>query len=109
MEEQSGTENDSWKRFLKSHWNMLGFWIIAAIIATIGAVLVYLWFVEDAQSTNMVPMILGQWSMEHMVTFILHLIFWELLIIGIPVAIAAIIGWLGFKTWRKQSSIRRRL
>jgi len=97
MEEQCGTENDSWKKFLKHHWNMLIFWIIAAIVAAIGVVLVYSWFVGDAQSANMVPSILGQWSMGHMVTFILHLVFWELLIIGIPVAIAAIIGWLWWK------------
>jgi hypothetical protein len=97
MEEQCGKENDSWKKFLKHHWNMLIFWIIAAIITAIGAVLVYSWFVGDAQSTNMVPSILGQWSMGDIVTFILHLVFWELLIIGIPIAIAAIIGWLWWK------------
>ena len=99
MEEQTGTENDSgtWRKFLKKHWNMLAYWIIAAIIAAIGAILVFLWFVGDAQSTNMVPMTLGQWTMAHLINFILHLIFWELLIIGILVAIAAIAGWLWWK------------
>jgi Sec-independent protein secretion pathway component TatC len=99
MEECCETENNSitWRKFLKHHWNMLVYWIIAAIIAAIGAVLVYLCFVGDAQSTNMVPMILGQWTMGNIVTFILHLVFWELLIIGIPVAIAAIIGWIWWK------------
>jgi hypothetical protein len=99
MEKQFGTENDSgsWKKFLQKHWNMLIYWIIAAIIAAIGAVLIYRWFVGEAQSTNMVPMILAQWTMAHLITFILHLIFWELLIIGIPIAIAAITGWLWWK------------
>ena len=76
---------------------MLAYWILAAIIASIGAILVYLWFIGDAQSTSMVPLILGQWTMGNIVTFILHLVFWELLIIGLPVAIAAIIGWLWWK------------
>ncbi len=99
MEECCETENDSktWRRFLKHHWNMLIYWIIVAIGAVIGSVLVYLWFVGDAQSTNMVPTILNQWTMGHMVTFILHLVFWELLIVGILVAIAAIIGWIWWK------------
>jgi hypothetical protein len=99
MEEQTGTENDSriWRKFLKKHWNMLAYWIIAAIIAAIGAILVFLWFVGDAQSTNIVPMTLRQWTMAHLINFILHLIFWELLIIGILVAIAAIAGWLWWK------------
>jgi hypothetical protein len=77
---------------------MLIFWILAAIVAAVGAVLVYIWFVGEAQSTNMVPTILGQWTMNHFITFILHLIFWELVIIGIPVAIAAIAGYLW---WQK--------
>jgi hypothetical protein len=99
MEEQTGTENGSgnWRKFLKLHWNMLAFWIIAAIVAVVGAILVYLWFVDDAQSMGMVPMLLGQWSMGNFVTFILHLIFWELVIIGIPIALAAIAGWLWWK------------
>jgi hypothetical protein len=99
MTEQFETENDSgsWNKFLKRHWIMLVFWILAAIIAAVGAILVFLWFVGDAQSANLVPMTLVQWTMAHLITFILHLIFWELLIIGIPVAIAAIAGWLWWK------------
>jgi hypothetical protein len=98
-------DSNEWKEFLKKHWNMLVYWIIAAISAIIGGFLVYLWFVGDAQSTNMVPMTLGQWTMGHMVTFIFHLLFWEILIIGIPVAIAAIVGWLW---WKKISEEERK-
>ena len=99
LEEQIGTESDSgtWRKFLKKHWNMLAYWIIAALVAAIGAILVALWFVQNAQSTNLVPGTLGQWTMAHLITFILHLIFWELLFIGIPVAVAAIAGWVWWK------------
>jgi hypothetical protein len=96
-ENEMNNESKTWRKFLKLHWNMLAFWIIAAIVAVVSAILVYLWFVDDAQSTEMVPMILGQWSMNNLVTFILHLVFWELVIIGIPVAVAAIAGWLWWK------------
>ena len=99
MEEKNETKDEccNWRQFIKKHWSMLVYWIIAGAVAVIGAILVYLWFVEDAQSTSMVPTVLGQWSMEHLVNFILHLILWEVLIIGIPVAIAAIVGWLWWK------------
>ena len=99
MEEQNETEKNSgtWRIFLKKHWNMLAYWIIVAIFAAIGSILVFLWFVGDAKSTNMVPLTLEQWTMAHLINFILHLIFWELLIIGILVAIAAIVGWLWWK------------
>ena len=99
MTEETEAENNSggWKKFSKKHWNMLVYWIIAAIFAAIGSILVYLWFVGEAQSTSMVPMTLGQWTMGHSVTFILNLVFWQLLIVGIPVVIAAIVGWLWWK------------
>ena len=90
-------DSENWKKFLKNHLSMLIFWITAAIVAAIGAVFVYQWFAAEVQSTNMVPSILGQWSLAHMITFILHLVFWELLIIGIPIVIVAILGWLWWK------------
>ena len=95
---ESENESDAWKKFLKKHWNMLIIFIVGAVLASIGAVLVYLWFVGDAQSTGMIPTTLGLWTMESLVTFVLHLIFWEVLFIGIPVIIAGIAGWLW---WRR--------
>jgi len=100
MIEETETENDSgaWKKFLKKHWTMFALFVVAAILAAAGAIYVFLWFVGDAQSTGMIPSTLGQWTMDNIVTFILHTIFWELVIIGIPVIIAAVAGWLW---WRR--------
>jgi len=70
------------KRFLRRHWRMAI--VFAAVIAAgaTGAVLVLLWFVATAQATALVPALLGQWSIGAIITFILHLIFWELLLVG---------------------------
>jgi len=92
-----GNGHEIWKKFLRKHWKMLVLFAAAAISASIAAILVYLWFVGDAQSTGMVPTSLGLWTMGHLVTFVLHLIFWEVLFIGIPVIIAAVAGWLWWK------------
>jgi hypothetical protein len=43
--------------------------------------------------------------MRHLVTFILYAIFWELLVIGIPVILAAVAGWLW---WRRLPSDEKR-
>lgn len=96
---ETGSENksDAWKKFLRKHWNMLAAFIVGVVLASIGAILVFLWFVENAQLTGMVPASLGLWTMGHMVTFILHLIMWEVLFVGIPVIIAAVAGWLWWK------------
>ena len=97
---ETGIENGSkvWKRFLSKHWIVLVLFALAAILALVGAVLVYLWFVGYAQSTGLVPSVLRLWTMEHLVTFILNLIFWEVLFVGIPVVVAAVLGWLW---WRR--------
>jgi hypothetical protein len=100
MMAETESENGSkgWKKFLRKHWNMVALFVVAVIFVAVGAVYVFLWFVNDAQSTGMVPATLGQWTMGNLVTFILYAIFWELLLIGAPVALAAVIGWLW---WRR--------
>jgi hypothetical protein len=95
------SENDEkiWKKFLRKHWKMTSFFVIAASIAFIGVILVFLWFVGEAQLTNLIPTTLDLWTMGHFITFLLYLIFWEILLIGIPVLI--VIGAIFYLWWKK--------
>ena len=104
---ETGSENghEIWKKFLRKHWKMVFLFVVGAILLSIGAFLVYLWFVGDAQSIGLVPTTLRLWTMGHLVTFLLHLIFWEVLFIGIPAIIAAVAGWLW---WRKLPNEERK-
>jgi uncharacterized membrane protein len=99
MMEETKSENDQkgWKAFLRKHWKIAALFVVGAVLALVASVLVFLWFVGDAQSTAMVPMTLGLWTMSNVVTFVLHLVFWELVLIGIPVGIAAVGGWQWWK------------
>jgi hypothetical protein len=99
MTEETGSGNGSegWKKFLQKHLNMVALFVVAVILASVGAIYVFLWFVGDAQSTGLVPTTLRLWTMGHLVTFILNTIFWELLLIGIPVIIAAAAAWLWWR------------
>lgn len=90
-------QGSSWRKFLRKHWNIVTIFIIAGILVFIGAIYVFLWFVGQAQSTGLVLSSLGFWSMENIVLFILHAIFWELIFIGIPAIIGAVIGWQWWK------------
>jgi hypothetical protein len=85
------------KAFMRKHWKVVALFVATGILAFIGAIYVFLWFVGNAQSTGLVPSTLGLWTMSNLVSFILHAIFWELLLIGIPVAIGAILGWQWWK------------
>ena len=98
MTEEVGVEGRSdWKRFIRRHSKIFAVFAVAAILVFIGTVYVFLWFAADAQTTGMVPQTLGLWSMSNLVLFVLHLIFWELIFIGIPAIIGAVVGWQWWK------------
>ena len=86
-----------WKKFMGKHWRIVATFVVAAILAVASAVYVFLWFVGNAQSTGLVPRTLGLWTMANLVSFILNAIFWELLLVGIPVVAAVVVGWLLWK------------
>ena len=91
-------EAPDWRSFMRRHWGAVATFVIGGVLAFAGAVYVFLWFVGGAQSSGMVPRTLGLWTMANLVTFILHAVFWELLLIGVPVAVAAVAAW---QWWRR--------
>jgi hypothetical protein len=99
VETKSENIDKIWKKFLRNHWKIFVLFVVGAILAVVGAIFVYLWFVGDAQLTGLVPSTLGLWSMGHLVAFLIYLILWEILLIGVPLilAVAAII----FLWWKK--------
>ena len=88
-----GTGDADWRGFARKRWRIVAAFGAAAVVAFVSGVYVFLWFVSNAQSSGLVPSSLGLWTMGHLVIFILTVIFWELLIIGIPVAVAGVLGW----------------
>jgi hypothetical protein len=97
LEESEVAQDAGWGRFFRKHWGILAVFVVAAVLAVAGAVYVFAWFTGNAQTIGLVPSALGAWSMNSLVLFILHAIFWELVLIGIPVAMAAVIGWQWWK------------
>jgi len=93
IEENEVAQDAGWGRFFRKHWNMLVVFVAAVVLAVAGAVYVFVWFTRNAQTIGLVPSTLSAWSMNSLVLFTLHAVFWELVLIGIPVAIGAIIGW----------------
>ena len=110
-ETASETGKEIWKKFLKKHWTMVVVFVVGAILVSVGAILEYLRFVEHAQSTGLVPATLGLWTMGNIVTFILQLILWEVLLIGVAIALAvvALIWWYKFPDEEKKEYERAHL
>lgn len=86
-------DHSGWKGFFRKHRGMVAIFALAAVLVAIGAVSVFVWFVGEAQSSGLVPSLLGAWSIGNLVAFIVNLIFWELLIIGVPVVVAVVFVW----------------
>ncbi len=90
--------DSDWRSFVRRHSGAVAAFVAACILAFVGAVYVFLWFVGNAQSTGLVPKTLRLWTMGNLVNFILYSIFWELVLVGIPVIIAAVVAW---QWWRR--------
>ncbi len=81
---------------------------VGAVLVVVGAILVILWVIGQAQATNLVPATLGLWTMGYLVTFLLNLIFWEVLLIGVPVIVAGIAIWQWWKRLPQEERYRSR-
>ncbi len=96
METGEERGRDAWKKFVRRHWKMTALMVGGIAAAALAALLVFLWVVGEAQATGRVPAGLGQWTVGHVVGFVLSVILWELLLVAswaIPVAAAAYLLW----------------
>jgi cation transport ATPase len=84
-------KDEAWKKFLRRHWDMALLMIVGIAIAAIAGLFVFLWVVANAQATGLVPAALGQWTVGIFIIFILNVIFWELVFVGIWAIPAALI------------------
>ncbi|MFX1441134.1 MAG: hypothetical protein ACFFFD_12885 [Promethearchaeota archaeon] len=93
MNENEEFLDEEQKRFLKRHWRMTIVFAVVFAAAVIAAVLVLLWFIDTAQTSGLVPSVLGEFTVGYVITFFLHMIFWELLLVGswVLVIVAVII------------------
>ncbi|OPY32007.1 MAG: hypothetical protein A4E32_01616 [Methanomassiliicoccales archaeon PtaU1.Bin124] len=110
-------DSEGWRLFWGRHRNAVILFGAVGILVAIWAVLVFLWYVGQAQSNGTVPTVLGLWSMSSLVSFLLNLIFWELILVGIPTIVALALAWRWWKAlpvderneyrfFRKRSKVR---
>lgn len=83
---------------MRRHATAVAVFAVACLMAFAGSIYVFLWFVANAQSTGLVPKTLGLWTMANLVNFIVYSVFWELVLVGIPVVVGAVVAWMW---WRR--------
>ncbi len=88
--------DEIWKKFLRRHWKMALLMIAVLVGAAIVAVFAFLKVVADAQVLAIVPVMLGQWTVGYIFTFIITVIIWELIFVGswvIPILVVILFVW----------------
>ena len=92
------TSASDWRDFARRHWGAVAIFAVAGVMAIAWAVYIFWWFTGSAVSSGLVPSLLGLWTMGNLVNFIIYSVLWELLLVGVPVTVAAIAGWMW---WRR--------
>jgi hypothetical protein len=87
-----------WLKKIRKHWIVFLLFVIGCIIAFAGALMVLFWHIDTSQAGAMGMATIGDWTLAWIWEFFIFLIIWELILIGIPIAIAF---GLGYNFWWK--------
>jgi hypothetical protein len=87
------------KNFVRTHWKAVLLLVLGGIGVFIGSICVLLWFIGYSEIGGHGSLLLGNWSMETIINFLLNLILWEFLIIGIPIIAVGVV--IFFQWWKK--------
>ncbi|NVM17964.1 MAG: hypothetical protein HWN80_09625 [Candidatus Lokiarchaeota archaeon] len=93
------SEKTYWQKKIKEHWKPFVIAIIACICAFIGALIVLIWFIGSSPIGAYGEAFIGDWNLDWMVGFIILIIGWELLFVGIPAGLFFGLG--GYLWWRR--------
>ena len=100
-EKEKCSDEEFWKQKIAKHWKAFTILIIGCVAAIAGALWVLFWFIETSPIGAMGSATIGEWTLAWIWEFFIYLILWELLLVGIPVAIAFGVGWY---LWRRSLS-----
>ncbi len=96
---KENNENDDipWK-LLRKYWKYLAVFVIGGIVAFIGGIFVFFWYVGTSAVGGQGTWTIDQFTIGNIVRWVIFLILYELAIIGIPTAV--ILGGLAFWWWK---------
>jgi hypothetical protein len=97
--EKKMNDEQFWKEEIKNHWKILILCAVIIAILIIIAVNVLIWQIQTSAIGNYGSATFDQWSLQWIVIFVIMLILWELLFIGVPAGL--IFGLGGYLWWKR--------
>jgi hypothetical protein len=99
--ENSNESSDEvfWKNKIKEYFKTFIVIIVAGVVAIIGAVLVFFWFMYTSPIGGQGLWTLDEWTLMHLLCFGILLLLWELLFVGLPTALFFGVG--GYIWWSR--------
>jgi hypothetical protein len=99
MSEDEISAKTFWKGWVRKHKTTLLAVIIGGICAFIGLLLVLIWVIEANPFVDPRTGTFNNWTLNYVVGFIIILILWELLFVGVPTGLFFGVG--GYLWWRR--------
>jgi hypothetical protein len=103
--EQKKSDEQFWKEEIKKNWKVLILCVAAIVILSIIAVIVLIWHIQTSPIGNYGTATFDRWSLDWIVGFIIVLILWELLFVGLPAGL--IFGLGGYLWWQRLTDDER--
>jgi hypothetical protein len=95
-------EKTYWENKIKEHWKPFLVVIIACICLFIGALLVLIWYILTSPIGGQGKWTFDLWTLNYVVGFMIQIILWELLFVGIPAVVFFGVG--GYIWWSRLSA-----
>lgn len=88
-----------WKEFAKKNWKLIAVAIVACVVLFIGAIAVMIVYIGTSPIGGMGAWTLNDWTLNYIVGFIIQIILWELLFVGLPAGVFFGVG--GYLWWSR--------
>ncbi len=95
--EEKVSEEQFWKGIAKEYRTIIIIAIAAVIVLFIGALLVGYWFIQTSPLGGQGTWTFDEWTLNYLVGFMILIILWELLFIGVPAGVFFGVG--GYIWW----------